>query len=42
MDKINIYIYINSKNRSENEKSNKFTVKTPNNLLRLNRVNILH
>ena len=35
MDKINIYI--NSKNRSENENSNKFTVKVPNNLLRLNR-----
>jgi hypothetical protein len=35
MDKINIYI--NSKNRSENENSNKFTVKIPNNLLRLNR-----
>ncbi len=35
MDKINIYIY--SKNRSENENSNKFTVKIPNSLLRLNR-----
>ena len=35
MDKINIYI--NSKNRSENENANKFTVKIPNNLLRLNR-----
>jgi hypothetical protein len=35
MDKINIYI--NSKNRSENENSNKFVVKIPNNLLRLNR-----
>ena len=35
MDKINIYI--NSKNRSENENPNKFTVKIPNNLLRLNR-----
>jgi hypothetical protein len=35
MDKINIYI--NSKNRKENENSNKFTVKIPNNLLRLNR-----
>ena len=35
MDKINIYI--NSKNRKENENANKFTVKIPNNLLRLNR-----
>jgi hypothetical protein len=35
MDKINIYI--NSKNRKENEYANKFTVKIPNNLLRLNR-----
>ena len=35
MDKINIYI--NSKNRSENENANKFTVKIPNNLLRLNK-----
>ena len=30
MDKINIYI--NSKNRKENENANKFTVKIPNNL----------
>ena len=35
MDKINIYI--NSKNRKENENANKFTVKIPNILLRLNR-----
>jgi hypothetical protein len=35
MDKINIYI--NSKNRSEIENANKFTVKIPNNLLRLNK-----
>jgi len=35
MDKINIYI--NSKNRKEKENANKFTVKIPNNLLRLNR-----
>ena len=35
MDKINIYI--NSKNRSENENANKFTVKIPNNLLRSNK-----
>ena len=35
MDKINVYI--NSKNRNENENGNKFMVKIPNNLLRLNR-----
>jgi hypothetical protein len=35
MDKIDIYI--NSKNRKENENANKFTVKIPNSLLRLNR-----
>ena len=35
MDKININR--NSKNRNENENANKFTVKIPNNLLRLNR-----
>ena len=35
MDKINIYI--NSKNRDVNENANKFKVKIPNNLLRLNR-----
>ena len=35
MDKINIYI--NSKNGNENSNSNKFVVKIPNNLLRLNR-----
>ncbi len=33
---VKINIYINSKNRSENENSNKFTVKISNNLLRLN------
>ena len=35
MDKINIFI--NSKYRKENENSNKFMVKIPNNLLRLDR-----
>jgi hypothetical protein len=35
MDQINIYI--NSKNRKENENSNIFTVEIPNSLLRLNR-----
>ncbi len=34
MDKINKSV--NSKNRSENENANKFTVKIPNHLLRLN------
>ncbi len=40
MDKINIYI--NSKNRSENENSNKFNVKISNNLSKLNRNEFLH
>ena len=39
MDKINIYI--NSKNRKENENVNKFTVKIPNNLLRLNETEVM-